>query len=591
LGRAGLSALGNKDVYNKENPFLTQQELQKFDTGKGTGLANYVGNEGVTQQLKDSASIGSWAVPFGKGSGIVSKALLPGAAVGSLQGYSKKDATGQTIIKDAILGAATAGVLQGGGDLLGKLFKKTGNVTQKLGTDVRESVRQIKRPASIYGSAEEKAINKTLTDLKITGSPSKQYSLLQPKMAQLENKLKTLVENNPGITVAKADIKSSFLDNLKSALRSKDLTNKQATTEIDGYLADLIKSSGGKGKFTDIDLDKLRELKKLVNQDYSQVNNIVQRGGVLNPRQKVIEAAWNSLDSAVKTASPEMKKLLSQESNLFKAAQSLSNARTNPSTQRLFGTSIPGEVTSTGKDWLGRFLGWSGKGTETLGGKIDSISPMMSKLGSQGSVGVPSSLQISPNEVNQVDNTMQNYGGQNDAQSNVNHSGIVAQNYLTGKSPEQHYAAYQNAILAGDKGAASQIRQQYEDEVAYQKTGSNKSLSAAASQVVGKATAAKAAISVVRNNIEKNPLILAQAAIPGTPGARVYEAAVSSITDAIGGLRTGASVSPQQQLFYRNLLPKLGDSKETIKYKLDAIETELNTYLQGVENIQDPQIQ
>jgi hypothetical protein len=114
---------------------------------------------------------------------------------------------------------------------------------------------------------------------------------------------------------------------------------------------------------------------------------------------------------------------------------------------------------------------------------------------------------------------------------------------------------------------------------------SGKSKSASALQVEGKAGAGLRALQTIEAEILNNPSILAQANVPGSPGARQYEAAMSSITDAIGGLRTGASVSPEQQKYYRNILPKFGDSEETIKYKLNAVKQELEGYSQGSNNM------
>jgi len=190
-------------------------------------------------------------------------------------------------------------------------------------------------------------------------------------------------------------------------------------------------------------------------------------------------------------------------------------------------------------------------------------------------------------------------GGQSPNNDNTNNSQnhidasipnqAVDVNYLTGHSPEELYRAYQAAQGDGNKRAASELRQMYEDEVAYQKrvAGSNKPKSSAALQVLGKSQAGLSALDEIERQLAQNPAILAQSSIPGAPGARVYESMVSSITDAIGGLRTGASVSPQQQAFYRNLLPKFGDSPETIRVKIDALRRELNTYAQGLGAIED----
>lgn len=114
---------------------------------------------------------------------------------------------------------------------------------------------------------------------------------------------------------------------------------------------------------------------------------------------------------------------------------------------------------------------------------------------------------------------------------------------------------------------------------------SGKPKSASSLQIEGKSGAGLRALDTIETEILNNPSILAQASIPGSPAARKYEAAASSITDAIGGLRTGASVSPQQQGFYRNLLPKVGDSQDTINYKLNALRQELNTYSQGAGQV------
>ena len=112
-----------------------------------------------------------------------------------------------------------------------------------------------------------------------------------------------------------------------------------------------------------------------------------------------------------------------------------------------------------------------------------------------------------------------------------------------------------------------------------------KTKSASQLQIEGKSGAGLRALDTIEAEILNNPNILAQASIYGSPGARQYDAAISSITDAIGGLRTGASVSPEQQKYYRNILPKMGDSKETIQYKLNAIRQELQGYTQGASSM------
>lgn len=161
-----------------------------------------------------------------------------------------------------------------------------------------------------------------------------------------------------------------------------------------------------------------------------------------------------------------------------------------------------------------------------------------------------------------------------DALTQTSTAGLSQEFLTTGQPYTQADAEY---IIRNPEGAT-----------AYGKLlgGANgKPKSASALQVEGKAGAGLRALDTIEAEILNNPNILAQSAIPGSPGARQYEAAVSSITDALGGLRTGASVSPQQQAFYRNLLPKVGDSQETIQYKLNALKQELSGYAQGANNM------
>ena len=106
-----------------------------------------------------------------------------------------------------------------------------------------------------------------------------------------------------------------------------------------------------------------------------------------------------------------------------------------------------------------------------------------------------------------------------------------------------------------------------------------KGASAAEKSQTGKAQAGISALQQIESMIGDNSWITSQNSLPGSPGARQYEAAVSSLTDAIGGLRTGASVSKEQQAFYRNLLPKVGDSPETRAYKINALRNELQGYM------------
>ncbi len=543
----------------------------------------------LIQQLKDSANLGSWAVPFGKGAGIVSKAIIPGAAVGGLQSFGG-GGNAEDIIRSSLIGATTAGLLQKGGELVGKIpeaIRGVGVKEQKAGASIRRGVRQIKEPASIFGSRQEKEINDTLDKLKITGTPTQQYSKLESAMNSLEDKINEVVQTdlqkeNP-TSILKKDIKASFLKSLKSSMRSGELTGAQAEREVNGYLNDLIKASGGTGKFTNIGLDDLRNLKKLINEDYGPVHKALNTPGVaLTPRQHVIASAWNSLDDAVKTASPEMKELLKHESNLYKSAHSLSAARFTPPVARVFSTSLPSGLLQTAQDVTGRGLGKLGKFTEKVGTVMPNLpmiptgigTQVVSRLAQPGTTELPSPEGLTGQSSKQagLSTSLPNHTPSYSPVSSV--TGYTLQQLATGKA---------KAIMAGDAKAASQIQQLIDIENSQQ----GKPSSAAGIQVQEKAKAGLATVETLKSQIASNPLILVQASIPGSPGARVYRAAISSLQDALGGLRTGASVSKEQKLFYQSMIPVIGDSAETLKYKFDALTNEFNNALQGSSSVKD----
>jgi hypothetical protein len=133
-------------------------------------------------------------------------------------------------------------------------------------------------------------------------------------------------------------------------------------------------------------------------------------------------------------------------------------------------------------------------------------------------------------------------------------------------------------------------------DMGYSKTGdaATKAKSAAALQVEGKANAGLKAIDSMETLISSDKGLILSTNIPMVEALKgqnrkQYEADIASLTDAIGGLRTGASVSKEQQIFYNKMLPKIGDSPETISLKLAAIRRELNGYIN--QNVVDTPVQ
>lgn len=570
-------------VSNVKNPFLSIEELQKVhEDPRGS----------VIQQVKDSANVASYGIPFGKAGFIGSKFLAPGAAVSAVQSASSPDAgldwqTADKVAADAVTGAVTGLATQVGGKLLGGILRKTGALSPTLDKGaqmVEEGQRKIKLKPSVYGAGDEKAVNETLTKWGVKGSPDKQYEMLAPAMDKIESKIQGVIDANPTISVTKEEIKQSFMENLKSSLRSKDLTAKQAQQEIDGYLKDLVKASGGTGKFTDVSLERLRDLKKLVNDDYGPVHDIMERGGALSPRQKVISAAWDSLDAAVKGASPEMKTLLKDESNLFKAARPLSAARSNPPTLRFAGTSIPAPIENAGKSKLADILRVGADktaGVSNVASKINGVtsSPIVSQVTAQAATRAPQVLpQVLSNGGNVPNDQTNNYDSQNTQDTTtVPQQGQTA----TGYTLQQLGEGYAKALQAGDKASAEQLKSMYDLEANFQKTqgGASKPYSVKAAEDLSTTQSGINGLEEVNKILKEDPTVLAKQLVPGQFVSRKFDSALFRTVEALLRLRTGAA-APEQEVrrYMRKFGPTFGDSPEAIQFKLEQFAKDFTNY-------------
>jgi hypothetical protein len=392
--RFAFDPVFRKSVMGEE---LTSEEAKKLAEENPTAFYSKeegekkLGDRGkiVLTGAKATAGMESYFIPFGKGANIATKAFIPGAITGALNEFSREDSTPISIIEAAATGATTAGALHAVGGMLSWAKNKGGELIRESEM-LTEGTRQIKVKASVFGAKVEKAINETLNKYGFKGTAQMQYEKLEPVMKEIEEKIQTLIKDNPDLAVSKESIRESFIDNLKSSLRTKDLTQKQAIAEIEGYLTDLLRAAGDvgaekgqpllKGGAKDIPLAMLREMKKILNQDYASVFKKLENNTSLNAREKVIAAAWGSLDDAVKNLSPELKQLLLDESNLYKAAQPLSSARFNAPTLRGFGTSLPARVTQFLRDIGSNTLKKLGIGVEKLPNGAILQQPILEKL-------------------------------------------------------------------------------------------------------------------------------------------------------------------------------------------------------------------
>lgn len=67
------------------------------------------------------------------------------------------------------------------------------------------------------------------------------------------------------------------------------------------------------------------------------------------------------------------------------------------------------------------------------------------------------------------------------------------------------------------------------------------------------------ALEKLKDKIEADPAVLLKAAIPGSPGARLFAAWKNELSDIITRLRTGAALNEEEQKFYQGQMPGLLD--------------------------------
>jgi len=89
-------------------------------------------NKNARGLLADEAS---YAVPFGKGANLATKAILPGMAVGGLNAAAQQNATPGSVVGNTIAGGITAPLAMGAGKLLGGLLPKIGENMQAGATN------------------------------------------------------------------------------------------------------------------------------------------------------------------------------------------------------------------------------------------------------------------------------------------------------------------------------------------------------------------------------------------------------------------------------------------------------------------------
>lgn len=593
LGRAGLSALGNKNVYvNQEtgeevaNPFKTRQELEQFDPNSGGNVLKAILEQGV----KPSAGVASWAIPFGKGANLASKVLLPGAGVGGLQAFSEEDSTLGSVGKGALYGAGGAALLHGVLGL-GKAAVKglTGKLPERMmNKTFKEPIKELR--SSIKGG---ETLGKKALDRGVKGASDEAiYKSSVDKISSLEDSLQAKLSGSKRI-IPIADIKKTVQPLIDKYLKAG---NKTAANDILGRIAELEQYHG-----KSIPVSVANEIKRTLYDEarngYGQISSEHIEGikTIARALKEKIASKVSGIDPINKELSFEGKiadSLLDKmakggRNNLFGLADTIigTGGALAAGPAGLIPVAAKKMIESTaGQTYLANILNKTGNVASKVGSRVEpGLQNLLGQIGGR----LPSVLT-------------QEQGNNNNAEPNnyPTHDTIVPQessveqnlpakqqvSYITGHSPEAHYAAYQKAMMAGDKATAAFIYKSYEDEIAYQKTqGGGKNLSGPNSVLVNKAQTAVSSIDRINNVLTQNPnLSIEKALNPLSQEGRLLGEDIRSAIDILGYFRTGAAITADQRKDYIYMFPSALDSKDTAKTKLERLRKEFNGYIQGI---------
>ena len=214
VGEAGVQSyrLGESKVKGNQLPFLRNPKFMSQEQLADRGNI-------ISGAAKSTAGLGAYAVPFGKGSNFLTKALLPGAGVGLTSGIA--DERKSNPIMDLLAGGATAGAFRGATNTLGSAGRKLTQTAPKvlMGSVMKEapkpSRQAVKKGTELYKVALEKGVR---------GNPESIYQQAIGKITRLEDQLQTKLKNSPAtITIKKLkDTARPYIEELKDAGNETD---------------------------------------------------------------------------------------------------------------------------------------------------------------------------------------------------------------------------------------------------------------------------------------------------------------------------------------------------------------------------------
>lgn len=557
--------------------------------------------------VKTGLELGSYLVPAGK-------SLKTAVGLGAVSGSLKSASNDQNIVGGAIGGGAGAGVMHGLFNLGGKLLSGGGDKLTLKG--LRPSKSQITK-------FEDK------TGEKLT-SFVQENKLFEKGTTQVNEKLKELYNQYDDVAIKSGKMIS--VDKLAKAFDDKiaELSG-QSGTEINALVQKLANEKevvlSSLGNKSEVGLDWIvknrRTLDKFIPKGAFMADPI--SAGSKNLVRDIYKGIIDkSTGGVTKKIGTQISKFESFK-DIAKLQQNLGTGNLPVGLMSLLSAGAGGGLGygSGGKEGAikGALIGYGLTAAANNPKVISALSKLLISGGSKvsdtaGNI-IPQSIgriagqqtsgllenilggnkQDSPQTTQPLQLEENNVGQQQPQNNQINYQPVTT-NYLTGRSPEQHYKAYQRAISAGDKTAAAYLYKQFEDETNYQKSsGSGTKLTAAQAANENVITLAQSALNdlntkTIKTGMIAGPLEQKKAIIgAGDRDTLDFQNKVAQMKAAIAKARAGTSFTPNEEKLLNKYAPTDSDSRQQLEVKLNGLveffsnsktgTTDLNSLLQN----------
>lgn len=539
-------------------PIMNEEELTKAGTG-----------EGFRQQVRDSASIASYAVPGGKTYG---QALKYGAAAGALQGFGNSqdgnelESTMGGAVGGAVLGTAAKGV----GDVVQKVSGVGKNAAQNttnkiINPKVKPSVNMVNDEQNILNTVNK--YTKGTSAERLAQLPDT-MDMLGSKVSDTLRKNKTTVELAP--TLTKLDEVARTNTNFDPNMPSYDHWKNHFINQISD-----VSEAGNK-----VSAENLYAMKKKIADQipkaFDKERGIIQ--GELTPKEDVGLAMWKEIDNMITAADPTVKELTMEMSYLHRAPKGLDQARNaTTSVQIPFAGNKVNINQDTAQKIQQKVADVVQKPSQIINDISTQAAPLVQKAGqlTGGSLGAsqPSQESNSPNNdaTYQPKLEQQNNNAHNAAYSNTNSTSSQP----VSKFPIEKYqqALILDAQMTGGKNAAK-LKALYEA----MNQGGEKPPSYTAGQLTE--------LSDIQTSINQmqsvqdvltqfqgkmGPIKGVSRYNPYDTDAQSFNAQMRSAAQVVGKAMEGGVLRKEDEEKYRKMLPNIQDTPEVAQKKLNQI--------------------